>query len=134
LIFFFIYPVFGKKGFELSYQNYKPEFYSYNSDFNWVVFNQLFENKLPKEFPDFCYSLKQELNRKANSMTTMEITNTVFGNDYMRHDVYKQVDKRLITKVGSLKDNKDYPKQTDMPTSLSKAKFNKELYKFLKTL
>lgn len=39
----------------------KPEFWGYYSDYDWVVFCQLFGNmvNLPKTFPMFCLDIKQ---------------------------------------------------------------------------
>ena len=122
----------------------KPQFYGYYSDYDWVVFCWLFGKMidLPKGFPMFAFDLKQELDRKADSMTTMEITDAVYGKGYMKHDVYKYADKKYpefnVTKVNSLLSAANYShpelKQTNEHNALADARWNYRLYKFLNEL
>jgi len=81
------------------------EFYGYFSDYDWVVFCWLFGGMiaLPRGFPMYCIDLKQTLD---------EI-------------------ERFISK--SLKEYPEYPKQINGHNSLSDAKWNYKLYKFLET-
>lgn len=46
----------------------KPEFWGYYSDYDWVIFCQLFGTmmQLPKGFPMYCRDLKQLLDEKGN--------------------------------------------------------------------
>lgn len=115
-------------------------FYAYYADYDWVVFCWLFGRMidLPKGFPMYCIDLKQELDSKANSMTTMELTNFVYGKGYMKHDVYKYASDEYpqfnVTKVNALKDSKNYPKQDNEHNALADAKWNQKLHKFIKSL
>lgn len=47
------------------YDKFKPKFYAYYADYDWVVFCQLFGTmmQLPKGFPMYCVDLKQELDK-----------------------------------------------------------------------
>lgn len=88
---------------------YKPdgiEFYGYYSDYDWVVFCQLFGTmmELPNGFPMYCKDLKQ----------------------YLDDSQYER-DWELT------RDSK-YPKQNNEHNALADAKWNYELYKFLKTI
>lgn len=103
-------------------KSFNPEFYAYYADYDWVVFCWLFGRMvdLPKGFPMYCIDLKQELDRKV------ELT-----------DGYGKVKLRTLTveeKLKFLKDTKEYPKQTNEHNALADAKWNYELYKFLKQL
>ena len=125
---------------EIGYKLDPIEFYAYFADYDWVVFAQLFGNmiNLPEGFPKYCKDLKQILDEKANSMSTMEITNAVYGKGYMSHDVFKYAADEYpqfnVTKVGSLKSHPDYPKQDNEHNALDDAKWNKKLHEFLKSL
>lgn len=94
-----------------------PKFYGFYSDYDWVVFCWLFEHMidLPQGFPYLCIELEQRLRdiceRKAS------------GDETIANNIYKAV-----------KEFPNYPKQDNEHNALSDARFNHELYKFLKTL
>lgn len=115
-----------------------PTFYAYYADYDWVAFCWLFGNMmdLPKGFPMYCNDLKQMLDEKVNSLSTEKITEIVYGKDVMKHDVFKYADNPSfnVTKLNSLKLAKNYPKQENEHSALDDARWNKELYKFLKNL
>jgi hypothetical protein len=86
---------------------FKPKFYGYFADYDWVVFCWLFGRMidLPKGFPKYCIDLKQH--------------------------------KDYLIEVGGIKDMEkylDYPKQTNEHNALADARWNRELYKFLESL
>jgi hypothetical protein len=87
-------------------------FYAYYADYDWVGFCWLFGKMidLPTGFPNYCIDLKQILD--------------------------EQEDIRVNTpgRVCGLKGHPNYPKQTNEHNALSDARWNYELYKFLKTL
>ena len=92
-----------------------PEFYGYYADCDWVVFCWLFDKMidLPTGFPMYCIDLKQELDRKANNKVI------------------------FLTKeegIKRLKQDIDYPKQTNEHNALDDARWNKKLYEFLSSL
>ncbi len=91
------------------YNEFKPQFYGYFADYDWVVFCWLFGKMidLPKGFPYYCVDLKQELDRKAWR--------------------YKGIDYT----AKELKTFTNYPKQTNEHNALQDAIFCKNLHKFL---
>ena len=95
----------------------KPEFYGYYSDYDWVVFCWLFGKMidLPKGFPMYCRDLKQHIDEILRRPV---IGGSIFG--------YKNID--------DLKNDYNYPKQTNEHNALSDARWNKKLYEFLNTL
>lgn len=97
-----------------------PEFYGYYSDYDWVVFCWLFGKmiNLPKNFPMYCNDLKQELDRKTQNLITSNM---------IKASCFEKA-------VNIVKNFPAYPKQTDEHNALSDAKWNYELYKFLKSL
>lgn len=117
-----------------------PVFYGYYSAYDHVALCWLFGKMidLPKGFPMYTIDLKQEFDFKVERLTTMQITNIVHGEGRMKHDVYKYADEKYpdfdMNKIDSIKDSPLYPKQTNEHNALSDAKFNLELYKFIKTL
>jgi hypothetical protein len=92
-----------------------PEFYAYYADYDWVVFCWLFGkmNDLPDGFPKYCIDLKQELDRKA---------------------VLYFTDKTLEQNISYIKNRNDYPKETNAHNALADARWNQELYNFIKSL
>lgn len=90
-----------------------PEFYGYYADYDWVAFCWLFGTmmELPKGFPMYCIDLKQELDRIEKE--------------------YNSKNSDLTFKVKKLH---NYPKQTNEHSAIHDARWNYELYKFLKTL
>ena len=105
---------------EFVYKNNKPEFYGYYSDYDWVVFCWLFGKMidLPKEFPQYCIDLKQELDNKVETYFAQR------DDDYILN-VYGY--EGVLNKVKQLP---DYPKQINEHHALADAKWNKELYDF----
>lgn len=118
------------------YDNFKPEFYGYYSDYDWVVLCWLFGRmiNLPKGFPMYCIDLKQTLDKKANSFTSKELSNLVHPN--CKHNVFELLGnpKFDLTHLGCLKSHPKYPKQTNEHNALADSKFARDLYKFLNTL
>ncbi|MDA3854644.1 MAG: 3'-5' exoribonuclease [Candidatus Woesearchaeota archaeon] len=117
----------------------KPEFYAYYADYDWVVFCWLFGRMidLPKGFPRYCIDLKQELDRKVNTLDWLYLRDT-WNNSRMSIKTIgrgvSQEKDRLATfneKLKRLKELDEYPKQTNEHNALSDAIWNKELYEFL---
>lgn len=106
---------------EYEYNKDNPEFYGYYCDYDWVVFCWLFGKMidLPKGFPMYCIDLKQTYDEKQPIYK--EQVKKLYGTNYIEQE-YK------------LKDNSNYPKQTNIHNALSNAKINKELYNFLNKL
>lgn len=100
------------------YDKFKPKFYGYYSDYDWVVFCWLFGKMidLPKGFPMYCIDLQQESDRIYN---------------LKKEEYIEKGGKNFINKISN---HLDYPKQINEHNALSDAKWNFELYKFLKTL
>jgi hypothetical protein len=94
-----------------------PEFYAYYADYDWVVFCWLFGkmNDLPEGFPYYCIDLKQMLDEKA---------------DLVRKPTDLTREQMLETMEGTFK----YPKQTNADNALADARWNQELYNFIKSL
>lgn len=116
----------------------KIEFYGYYSDYDWVVFCWLFGkmNDLPIWFPKYCIDLKQELESKISLMKKYKVTSTLKleAVDFLsgKNITFGEAEKIDWNKY--FKEHKDYPRQTNEHHTLSDAKWNYELYKFLKQL
>lgn len=97
------------------------EFYGYYSDYDWVVFCWLFGymKDLPKGFPMYCIDLKQELDNYITKTWT-DVKDSTWGHEGIT--------------LKRLKEHKNYPKQTLEHSALHDARFNRDLYNFLKTL
>lgn len=112
-----------------------PEFYGYYSDYDWVVFCWLFGKMtdLPNGFPYYCIDLKQTLDEKANTLTSFELSKLAHS-DIVTHNVYSTYDTGVLkcSKTDLLKNALNYPKQTNEHNALADARWNYELYKFLK--
>ncbi len=127
----------------LAAENQNLQFYGYYSDYDWVVFCWLFGRMidLPMGFPMYCIDLKQTLDEKVNSIKKSNV-NIVSINENTGLDKFtdfKSLDIDLASytfeqKLQLLKHQKNYPKQTNEHNSLSDAKWNFELYKFLQTI
>lgn len=111
------------------------ELYGYYSAYDHVALCWLFGKMidLPTGFPMYTIDLKQTFDEKAESFTTKQLTDFQYGEGVMKHDVYEPLNYMKVdyTKIDLLKKHKNYPKQTNEHNSLSDAKFNFELYKFL---
>lgn len=101
-------------------RHYKPEFYGYYSDYDWVAFCWLFGKMidLPKGFPMYCIDLKQTLCEKEL---------------WWRNLAVNELEQKqgILLPLTSFK---KYPKQTNEHNALADARWNFELYKFLNTL
>jgi hypothetical protein len=123
-------------------QDNEPKFYAYYADYDWVVFCWIFGKMmdLPSGFPKYCNDLKQILEEKAKSMTTMEITDAVFGKGQMTHNVYSTLDSGILksTKSKCLMNAKDYSapylKKENKHSAIHDARWNKKLHEFLNTI
>lgn len=106
------------KRYEINDKSLNPEFYAYYADYDWVVFCWLFGymKDLPKGFPMYCKDLKQESDRIYN---------------LKKEEYIKNGGKNFINNMSN---HLDYPKQTNEHNALDDARWNKELYKFLKTI
>ena len=99
----------------------KPTFYGYYSDYDHVALCWLFGKMidLPKGFPMYTIDLKQMLDEKI-SQDNLEINGVKIPN------------YNLDKKIQTIKNITNYPKQTNEHNALADAKWNKELYEFLK--
>lgn len=112
-------------------------FYGYFSDYDWVVFCQLFGRMvdLPKGFPMYCIDLKQELDNKVNKITNEEL-DSICNAGLMNHpkEMYRYP-LDLKYKLNHIKRyHNNYPKQTNEHNALNDARWNLELYKFLQII
>lgn len=91
-------------------------FYGYYADYDWVVFCWLFGRMidLPKGFPKYCKDLKQMLDDKQEMRFGINMFKGNLAND--------------------IKKLPNYPKQTNEHNALADAKWNLELYNFIKSL
>ncbi len=96
----------------------EPEFYGYYADYDWMLFCSLFGRMidLPKGFPMYCRDLKQMLDEKVDKF----LPQTVWVNKSQVLEHFKTMTH--------------YPKQTNEHNALADAKWNLELYNFLKGL
>ena len=105
-------------------ERYKPQFYGYYSDYDWVAFCWLFGKMidLPKYFPMYCIDLKQMLDVKYKD-----------GYYYMNYipvdDTYPSIIKS--GRIDKVEKHPDYPQQTNEHSAIHDARWNFELYKFL---
>lgn len=92
------------KQYNVTYDNI--EFYGYYADYDWVLFCSLFGRMidLPKGFPMYCKDLKQDFD-----------------------------DLQLLEKY-NLKEQPNYPKQSNEHNALDDAKWNKQLFDFMKSI
>lgn len=97
------------------------EFYGYYSDYDWVLLCSLFGRMidLPKGFPMYCVDLKQMIDERANKI---EVSTVIRGVN------------TFDEKLDFLKKHPEYPKQKDEHNALADAKWNHELFKFLKKI
>lgn len=105
------------KYYDVKYENI--EFYGYYSDYDWVLFCSLFGKMidLPNGFPMYCKDLKQEID-----------------NFCMDDKRWSGVSNKFKQRLEIIKEWKDYPKQENEHNALDDAKWNFELFKFLKSL
>jgi hypothetical protein len=108
-------PLSIKKAKYYNVQHNPIELYGYYSAYDHVALCWLFGKMidLPKGFPMITTDLKQELDRKA---------------------VLYFTDRTLDQNISYIKNRDDYPKQTNEHNALADARWNKELYNFIKSL
>lgn len=108
----------------------EPEFYAYYADYDWVVFCWLFGRMidLPKGFPMFAFDLQQYKHDAQESRIKLK--------EYIDNSngVLTKHEEHTLVKPLKLEDHPNYPKQINEHNALDDAKFNYELYKFLKTI
>lgn len=97
----------------------QPEFYAYFADYDWVLLCSLFGSmmQLPPGFPKYCKDLKQYKDQAAENVVYML-------------DKSNSKEAKLI----AIESQKDYPLNKNEHNALADAKWNYDLYKFLKTL
>ena len=97
-----------------------PQFYGYYSAYDHVALCWLFGKMidLPKGFPMYTIDLKQMLDEKVENYS----------------DHFSNGNESFETKLIWIKNKDNYPKQTNEHNALNNAKFNFNLYKFLKSL
>lgn len=105
----------------------EPEFYTYYGAYDWVVFCWLFGKMidLPKGFPMYSKDLKQMFDDVAPKFFDRRF-NGYTAQDKTRHPLAEKFD--FVKKLNS------YPKIENEHNALADAKWNHELYKFLKKL
>jgi len=110
-----------------------PEFYTYYTGYTWIVLRQLFV-ELTFKFLRECIDLKQMINEKEKDIKEFLDTNlSELTNDMVQKN-RKWIADKHITKIKSLKEHPNYPKQTNEYNALICAKQNKALYEFIKTI
>jgi len=94
-------------------------FYAYYADYDWVLFCSLFGRMidLPKGFPMYCRDLKQMIDEQASFNCRNSDSSDAF-------------EKSLL----KIKEHTNYPKQENEHSALDDARWNLELYNFLKSL
>lgn len=113
-------------GFSNRWEYVDPEFYGYYADYDWVLFCSLFGTMmdLPKGYPMYCRDLKQMFDEAQSKWVSLS--------DEQRCK-YSVENKLYSIEIG-LKNLSNYPTtKNDEHHALSDAKWNMELYKFLKT-
>lgn len=118
-----------------------PRFIGYYSDYDWVIFCWIFGkmNYLPSNFPQYCYDLKQELDRKVESLDWYLNKHILSDNDSIytigvgeNHE--KDCKANFNAKLARIKELKEYPKQVNEHNALSDAIWSKQLHEFIKLL
>lgn len=109
-------------------KDYKPKFYAYYADYDWVAFCWLFGLMidLPKGFPMYCRDLKQMLDE-----TVDELGNNHFLEffDKPEHEVTFEDKLKVVTEA-----NPNFPTQKNEHVAIFDARWNKELFDFIQTL
>ena len=104
------------------HNNAEPEieFYGYYADYDWVLFCSLFGKMidLPNGFPMYCKDLKQMIDEKAGDLLLNKSLNIKNSKDALR------IIKEMV----------NYPIQQDEHNALCDAKWNYQLFNFLKTI
>lgn len=97
------------------------QFYAYYADYDWVLFCSLFGRMidLPKGMPMYCKDLKQMLDDLAEKRI-MDVEDKTEGVS------------RFEASLSLIKNKPSYPKQQNEHNALDDAKWNFELFKFIK--
>lgn len=114
------------------------QIYGYYPAYDWVVFCWLYDGmlKLPKGFPKYCIDLKQLLDNKVESLRWL--TNDLYIRSIKhvgRHESHEK--DRFLNfkeKLTTIKGTNEYPKETNAHNALSDAKWNYQLYNFIKSI
>jgi hypothetical protein len=113
----------------------QTEFYGYYADYDWVLLCSLFGRMLdlPREFPMYCNDLKQTLEENNNELRKREPIGDLEQCDF--HSV-RCVDGKYPPQYQwhQYQDHNNYPKQLNSHNALDDARWNKQLYDFLKTV
>jgi hypothetical protein len=118
------------------------QFYGYYADYDWVLLCSLFGRmiNLPHGFPMYCKDLKQMLDEKADEL------NWLYGRDIWSNSnrsvntigkgqsQEKDRPATLEEKIKTIKELTEYPTQENEHNALDDAKWNKQLYEFIKNL
>ena len=138
----FIYKPYGKPNSinhifnEVLLKENPINFYGYYSDYDHVALCWLFGKMidLPTGFPMYTIDLKQELDRKVNNLSNLELDNLCQTIRNHPKEIFPN-ELTLSSKLYHLKQYcKDYPKQTNEHNALADARWNKKLYEFLQTI
>jgi len=105
---------------------------SHNCDYDWVLFCSLFGRmvELPKGFPMYMRDLKQMLDERAELAYRIDRDNNSILHPSDKKIMYDNISGYL----NHIKGMPNYPKQTNEHSAIHDAKWNFELYKFLKNL
>ena len=110
------------------YDKFKPVFYGYFADYDWVAFCWLFGKMidLPQGFPMYCKDLKQMSDDVFMDTPLEELPKSL----WFMIDYEKTGGQAFI----NLKKHPDYPKQENEHNALDDARWNKKLFDFLNSL
>jgi len=117
-------------GGDLNLKENDIQFYAYYADYDWVVFCSLFGRMidLPKGFPMYCKDLKQILDEKAKVELDRLLEEQ--KNEELLNFI-PTIDGIIKSRIKHLP---NFPKQENEHNALDDAKWNYDLYKFLKTI
>ena len=107
------------------------EFYGYYCDYDWVAFCWLFGKMidLPHGFPMHCTDLKQELDKRVESLS-WSYHKDILNEDNVEGDRLATFDEKL----NKIKKLEGYPKQINNHNAIYDANWNKKLHEFLNKL
>lgn len=107
------------------------EVHGYYSDYDWVLFCSLFGamKELPKYFPMYCRDLKQMLDETLEKKIMHYLP--ACGE---QKEITSNSNIPLENKLYWAKTLPEYPKQSNEHDALSDARWNKQLYNFIRSL
>ena len=126
--------------YEISDKSKIPVFYAYFGSYDWVAFCWLFGKMidLPKGFPMYCKDLKQIYDKAIDHLWfVIHVKNGDNRLQYGQESNNNFIDKICESKEDlsqTIRNAKDYPKQTNEHNALADAKFNLALHEYLKKL